>query len=443
MENFSKRTLLDRLKAELQARGISLRQLDAMLPEGKRQIFQPGKDRPLDLDDILTILRVAGIEPTVFFGQVAGYGHPLEISALRGKRAEAAWTKHERHTLWALQLSEARGGQGFEAFRARLREIEQLREENTPAAYEQAWMALQSEKSPGALVSLLSMLARGRPRAQAYHLLGIAGNLLGGQLRSAAGVKYSTAAGACFVNAGLTGEGLSILENFALPLAARFGTRDDQAGVLMYIAKAEALLGSIESAKQALWKAVEVGGEQISFGAVQRLAFHELNLGDFRRAAEMYDDLIQLPFFQRAPKLAKASIACSRFTAHFAAGNLNEESVEEFRITIRESRAVLGPADQIAAVMDFTLFLVTLGRTEEARRTLEAELWQVLELEDSAIHKKFIELWEVVGLPRDNKYQALAAWAKESVGKLGSATRDPAHSNFIGGQRTWHRVQAE
>lgn len=406
MENFSKRTLLDRLKLELRARGISLRKLDVMLPEGKRQIFQPSRDRSLDLDDVLTILKVADIEPAVFFGQVAGFGHPLEIGALRGGSGPT-WTKIQTCTLKMLRESDKRGARGFHSYRNRLRELECLRENEPSRAETETWAALTETEEPGALVGLLSMLAIHASRAQSYYLLELAIELLGGELKSAAGAKLATASGRCFIKASLVREGLNILENFALPLAARHGAAEDHAAVLILISHAEAALGL--NSTEALRKAIEVGDERQSFAALQLIAVHELNLGDVEQASQMYDNLVKMPYFQVAPRVAKAAISCSRLTAHFLAGHMGPESVGEFRQTVANARSVLAPRDQVAALLDFVLFLTTLGRNAEAQEILKGELWKVLDLEDRAVKSKFANLWVGVGLPKDSRLQMLLA----------------------------------
>ena len=414
MENFSKRTILERLKIELQARGISLRKLDELMGVGKRQIFQPARDRPLDLDDILSILQVAGIEPSVFFGQVAGYGHPLEIGALRVKGG-AKWPKDQNRILRTLRNSHLRGARGFEAFRSRLRELEHLREEDPSRADAESWAALTESAEPGAWIGLLSMLAINAPRAQAHDLLQLATELLCGELKSVAGAKLAFAAGRCFINASLFREGLSILENFALPLAARYGAVEDQAAALIHIGHAEAALGSKRS--DALWKAVELGDERLSFAALQVIAGHELNLGDIHGAADMYDELVAMPYFKVAPRVARAAINCSRLAAHFIGGRLGPASVEEFRKAVSEARTVLSLRDQVNCLLDFVLFLSTVGRDTEAQKLLEAELWKVLDLEDQGVRTKFVNLWVAVGLPKDSRLQTLKIRIEERAEK--------------------------
>jgi hypothetical protein len=117
------------------------------------------------------------------------------------------------------------------------------------------------------VVGILSFLAVAAPRSNAHTLLQLAVDILAGNLRSAAGGRLATASGRCFVQVELFSEGFSILENFALSIAALYGDNDDLAIVLFHLAKAAAILGDSHTNAAALEKAIEIGSEHHRFAA--------------------------------------------------------------------------------------------------------------------------------------------------------------------------------
>jgi hypothetical protein len=400
--------MVDRLKIELAGRGLSLRKVDALLPKGKRKRhkLQPKKGRPIPVEDIFEILKVAKIDVATFLGQLAGYGHPLEVAAIRGPKAPS-WTRQQRRILDTIEDLDDRGGKGYEQARSELRRLEFLRYEDPAAADSAAWTRLETEKQPGVVVGLLSFLAVAAPRSNAHHLLQLAITILAGQLRSAAGGKLATAVGRCFLQVGLTTEGLSILENFALRLSAIYGDNDDHAVVLFLMAQAAATLGDSAANAGALTKVAAIGGDHLRFCASQMLAFQELNVGDVGLAAQMYDALVRDPQFEREPKRLRISVACSRMTAHFLAGNRSSERAAEFIGLVEEAKSVLPGRDLALVVIDLAVFLEAMGRKADARRTLEENLWTTLEIDDSTVQQKFGELWEKLGLPKDARFRTL------------------------------------
>jgi len=407
--------IIDRLKIELAGRGWSLRKVDEALPkgQGKRHKLQKKRGRPIPIGNILEIMKVAEIDPGTFFAQLAGQGHPLEVAAIRGRRA-AKWTKQQRRILSLVEALPDRGSKGFAEAKGELRQLELLRYEDPKAAEDSAWSWLERETRPGVVVGILSFLAVAAPRSNSHRLLQLAVATLAGQLRSAAGGRLATASGRCFVQVELVSEGFTILENFALSIAALYGDNDDLAIVLFHLAKAAAILGEAETNAAALKKAIEIGSDHLRFWVRQLLAFQELNTGDTRLAANLYDELVEKPEFEMQPKHLRTSVKCSRMTAHFLAGNLTATATTEFRELIEEARGVLSPKDQVSAVLDFTVFLQTTGSAGEARKVLEAELWAALDLEDTEIQRKFVQIWEQLRLPDDSRIQTLISRVSES-----------------------------
>lgn len=399
---------VDRLKVEVAGRGSSLRKVDEAFPkgQGKRHKLQKKRGRPIPIGDLLEIMKVVGIDPRVFFAQLAGQGHPLEVAAIRGKRAPK-WTKRQRQILAAVETIPERGSKGFAEAKAELSQLEFLRYEDPKAADTSAWTWLAREQRPGVVVGLLSFLAVAAPRSKAHRLLQLAVDTLGGQLRSAAGGRLATASGRCFIQAEMVEEGASILENFALSIAALYGDNDDQAVVLFQLAKAAAILGNSETNAAALEKAALIGSEHLRFAARQLLAYQELNVGDVQLASRMYDELVRLPQFEHEPKRSRISVSCSRMTARFLAGELTAASIDEFSALVGEARDVLAPEKFFSVVIDLAVFLLALGRDEDAKKVLEAELWNALDLEASEVREKFADLWLTLGLPRDTRFETL------------------------------------
>ena len=429
MDDLTTWRMVDRLKIELAARGLSLRKVDALLPKGqrKRHKLQPKKGRPVPVEDIFEILRIAKIDVAIFLGQLAGYGHPLEVAAIRGPKAPS-WTRQQRRILDAIEDLDDRGSKGYKEARAELRRLEALRDEDPAAADAAAWAWLEREKKPGAVVGLLSFLAVAAPRSNAHNLLQLAIEILGGQLQSAAGGRLAAAAGRCYALVGLAAEGQSILENFALPIAALHGDNDEHAIALFLLAQAAAATGATATNAAALKKAATIGSDHLRFSAAQLAAFQKLNAGDFRVAAQMYDQLVAEPQFERETKRLRVAVACSRMTAHLHAGNSTPELASEFGHLVAEAKGLLAPRDYIGAVIDLADFQDVVGQKREARNTLEAELWNAIEIEDHAVQQKFAELWERLGLPKDARYRTLIARLESKEPRSGdrsAATQPP------------------
>ncbi len=408
MDEFSVWLMVDRLKVELAGRGLSLRKVDKLLPKGqsKRHKFQRSRGRPIPIGDIFEILKVAKIDPATFLSQLAGFGHPLEVAAIRGQTAPK-WTDRQRKILANVELLTDRGSKGFEEAKAELRQLELMRDESPLEADDSAWAWLAEEKRPGVIVGLLSFLALAAPRSNAHRLLQIGVHVLATQLRSDAGGKFATASGRCFIQVGLVNEGFTILENFALSIAGLYGDNDDQAVVLFHLAKAAAMLGDYEVNAAALRKISSIGSEHLRFSAGQLIAFQELNVGDVRLAARMYDELVEQAQYWREPTRSRMTVSCSRLSAHHLAGDLSLKSVLELSGMIKGAKDVLPPRVHVGFVIDLAVFFEAVGKAADARRTLEEELWTAIDLEDPEIQLTFAELWERLGLPKDTRFQTL------------------------------------
>ena len=409
--------IYDRIKAAVYGRGIRLHVMDEMLGEGEgvRHKMELAKNRPFSFGDYFKITAVTGIDATLLLAQIAGHGHPLEIDALRGKRAPK-WSAAQKRILARLEGLGEKGSRGFEEARAELRRIELLHESEPAAAEAEAWNWLECERRPGVIVGLLSALAVHAPRAQSHGLLRIACDTLAGQLNSSAGGRLAMAVGRCYLAAGFSREGLHILRKFALELADLYGDSDEHAAVHYQIGKAAAMVGDDDLSRRALRKAVSLGRDRLRIFAMQFLAYKELNLGDLDTAVQLYEDLLAQPSFEVAPKQVQAAIKHSRLAAMFAAGKLDQEAAPEFAAAVAEVRAVMPPREQVAAVMDFASFLWAVGKTEEACLNLEAELWNVYDLEDGEIQRKFAGLWEAFSLPRDTRLSTLVGRLEAHLG---------------------------
>ncbi len=402
---------LRRFKAELNGQGISLREMDEELEEGIRHKFQEGKDRPFAIDDYFRGTTAVKLDPYRLLARIAGYGNPLDLSALRGSRAPA-WPAAQGRILKSLEALKKAGGHGFEDARAELRRIEHLHEDDPKEAENATWAWLEHERRPGAVVGLLSARAVHEKKAKAHSLLTLACNILGEPFENAAGGKMATAAGRCFISLGFAREGIHILRAYALGIVDIYGDADEHATVLYHISRAASMIGEHDLSKCALRKAVSLGRERIRFAALQFLAYKELRSGDFETATILYDDLVSQPYFEVAPKQARAAINHSRLAAKSAAGKLGAEAEEEFRAAVEQIRGVMPAKDQVAAVIDFATFLSKIGKSEESASTLEAELWNVLDLDDTELIGKYAGLWEALEIPKDTRHRTL-------VGRLG------------------------
>lgn len=399
-----------RIKLALYGLGIRLRDLDEMLGpgEGVRHKMEASKNRPFGFGDFFKITRASGLDAKRLLGQIAGYGHPFEIDALRSKRAPI-WSAAQRRILFRLEQVEARGSAGFEEVRLELRKLELLQEDDPVSAEAQMWTWLSQECRPGAVVALLAALAVQAPRPRAHHFLNIAVNLIAEDHETAAGGKLALAIGRCHVSAGLVAEGLFILKEFALKAADLYGDPEEHAMALYQIGYAAGLLGKNELSLRAMRKALSLAGEKLQFAAMQFLAYKEMNVGEPENAARLYDELVGLPYFQVAPRQARTAIRHSRLAAKLAAGKLDSDSAPEFVAAVAEVREVMPLREQVAAVLDLVSFFREIGRQEEARRLLNSEIWNALDLDDPEIQRKFANLWEACGAPRDPRLATLTA----------------------------------
>ncbi len=378
-----------------------------------RHKLRKGSEARLSYEELLLILEVAEIESTEFFAELARRGK-LSLVGF-GPIKKDHWNLEEKRILRLVLDVKEKGSRGYLEARAELRRIELLRDENPSAAENAAWGFLEKHRQPGALVGALAILAVEAPRANAHHLLRMAFELLGPEEhRTAAGLKLATATGRSLYLAGLYQEALEVLERHALVLAGLFGSADEIALVNYYIGISASKLGKAAISRASLEQCLAIGSGRWQFAALQHMALEELNGGDIPRAAEMYDELITIPFFANAAPRAKAFVSWSRLTAHFLAGDLNSAHEEEFRQAVDEAQSLLDPCNGIAASLDLALFLQTIGKLEEARELLKAEVWNAVDLEDVGIQEKFAGQWLDLGLPADD----LRGWFSRTGAKF-------------------------
>lgn len=400
------RTFINRFLAEVEGQGKSLRQMDEVLEEGLRHKFHPGSKRPLLVADYFRGTAALELDPFRLLARIAGYGDPFDLTALRGSRAPV-WPPEQKSVLDSLEDLKRAGSDGFEEIRQELRRLEHLHEDDPRASEQATWEWLAHERRPGAVVGLLSALAVHQRKAKAHALLSLGTSILGEDLDNAAGGKLTTAAGRCFITAGFAREGLHILQHFALRITDIYGDDSEHATVFFYLSLAATRIGAFKLHLRALKKAAQLGDERMRFHSLQLLAYAELNSGNPEEAARSYDSLIQQPYFAVASRQAKAAINHSRLAAKAAKGCLDRNALAEFEAAVAEVRKVLPPVDQTIAVMDFARYLRSIGRSEQACHEIEAEIWAVLELDDSGTLEKFAGLWEEFRLPRDARWSTL------------------------------------
>lgn len=396
MAKITARTILDQLRSELQSRGVSLREIERLLGAAFRHKVKEGAERLVSVELLLRVLELAGIEPVLFFARLAGTG---ELSlAVFGRAKKERWTQSQRRILGRVGEVEERGAAGFLEARAELRRIELLRDEDPRAAEAAAWELLETRRAPGVLVGALAILAVEAPRPNALRLLTLAFELLGADRRSAAGGKLMMAMGRCLASANLHREALQVFEVQALPVVALYGTLEEQAWLTYSIGLCASAAGELETSRAALEKTLAIGSERLRFAALQLMAIHELNCGDLQKAVGMYDDLVAMPYFAHAEKRAKVSVTLSRLTAHFLAGRLEPAAELDFREAVQATRGVLDLRNQVAAVLDLALFLHSIGKYDEAKDLLKAELWNALDLEDAEIQHKLVGMLDAFGV---------------------------------------------
>ena len=354
-----------------------------------------GKESQFLMAEVLLVLEAAGIDRTEFFARLANRGE-LDLAVL-GPRKKGEWTKEQKRILTRIDKIKERGSRGYAEARAELLRIELLRDENPNLAEAEAWAFLDRHESPGALVGALAILAVEAPRDNVKRLLDLAFQLLGSDRRNAAAAKLLTATGRSLYLAGHYHVAQNVLEDYALKVVGRHGSRDELALVNYYIGISASKIGDLATSRSALEQCFSLGSERWQFAALQHLALEELNGGDVGRAADMYDQLVAMPFFSRAERRAVAFVTWSRLTSHFLSGNLGPSAEPEFRRAVAEAR-ILDPGSQVSAVLDLTLFLRSHGKVREACDVLKAERWNVLDLEDAEIKRKFAEQWDALGI---------------------------------------------
>lgn len=400
MARITSRTILDLLRKELKSRRLSHRQVERLLGGVSfRHKLRAGNDSAISADELIRVLEVTGIEKVDFFIRVAGHGG-LTLKVF-GRPKKDHWTLQQRKILCQVGEVKERGDAGYAEVRAELRRIELMRDEDPKAAEAAAWAVLETYRAPGALVGALAVLGVEAPRPNAFRLFSMALELLDQKLQTAAGGKLATAMGRNLFMSGNFDDALQVFEKHALPAVALFGTQEEHALLSYYIGKCASSLEELVISRAAFEKTLEIGSERLRFATLQHLALEELNGGDLQRAAAMYGELQTMPYFEHAENRAKAFVNWSSMTARFLAGQLDPSAEPKFREAIEGAR-ILDARNQVAAVLDLAVFLVSIGKAESAAELLKAEHWNVLGLEDGEVPQKFIELWERLQLPTES-----------------------------------------
>lgn len=389
--------LMEQLRKELKVLDVSHREAEQRAGIHCRRKLEVGAEHRVYLSELLRILEAVGIEPADFFARAFRKGE-LNLLAF-GKEKPVQWPRRRKPILNALAKVKERGSHGFLEIRDELRRIEHLRDVDPAECEAAAWEFLKQNRAPGALIGGLAILLAEAPRENANQLLKLAFELLGPETNSAAGGKLLTAMGRNLYMQGRYRSALEVFKEHALPIVAFYGSREEYALVAYYVGVSGSKLGDKATRTIGLEKTIEIGSERLQFAAWQHLAFEELNGGDIQNAAEMYDQVIGLPWFERADPRAKAVVTWSRLTAHFLAGRLDGSREAEFRAAVEATR-ILDPSSRLLAVLDLALFLHAIGNNASAQALLETEQWNVLDLGDPEPQSKFCGLWLAVGLPQ-------------------------------------------
>ena len=395
MPRITVEALIEQLRNELKALGISNRAAEKRAGICRRKLDE-GAEQRFCIFDLLRILEAVGIEAADFFAR-AFYKHALNRIQF-GKLGKGKWSRRRSRILNAVAKVKERGSYGFMETRNELRRIEHLRDTDPEACEAAALEFLKQNQAPGALVGGLAILLAEASIENANQLLKIAFDLLGPDLRSAAGGKLTTAMGRNLYMQRSYRAALEVLQDHALPIVALFGSGEEHALVAYYVGVTCSKVGESATRAVALEKTIEIGSERLQFAAWQHLAFEELNGGNIQNAAQMYDQVTSLPWFERADPRAKATVNWSRLTAHFLAGRLDGSREAEFRAAV-EATTILDPSSRLLASLDLALFLRTIGKNAAAQELLKAEHWNVLDLGDPELQDKFCGLWLAVGLP--------------------------------------------
>lgn len=394
MPRITVEALIEQLRGELKALGISHREAEQLAGICRRKLDDGAEQRFL-IFDLLRILEGVGIEPADFFARAFRKGE-LSLVAF-GKEKPAQWPRRRRPILNALAKVEERGSRGFLEIRGELRRIEHLRDEDPAAAEKAAWNLLKTEKAPGALVGALAILISEASREQAHQLLILAFELLGPDLQNAAAGKLLTAMGRNLYLQGQYEPAIEVLERHALPIVAYHGDQEDLAFNAFLLGLSKLQVGDRTNGLIGFEKAMAVGSERLKFAVLQALAAAELNQGLLDRAWQMYDEVMTLPYFAKASQRARLAVRVSRQTARMLAQKPVDE--REFRAAVEEARDVFDSVSQVRAAIDLATYLKTAGKFADAVRYLKAEIWNLLDLEDSEVRDKFFELWQALGQP--------------------------------------------
>jgi hypothetical protein len=415
MARITSRAILTLLRNELRSRGFSVRKMERMLGEAFRHKLRQGSERMITVEVLLQVLDLAGIDKVSFFARLAGLGG-LTLTVF-GQPKKDHWTLQQRKILKRVSGVKERGDGGYAEIRSELRRIELLRDSDPSATEEAAWRLLNTYRAPGALVGALAVLAVEAPRPNAYRLFSMAFELLGPNLRTAAGGKLATAMGRNLFMSGHYTEALQVFETHALPVVALFGSQEEHALLAYLIGKCASSARDFPTSRVAFEKTLEIGSERLRFATLQHLAAEELNGGNLQRAVAMYEELVAMPYFGQAENRARAFVTWSRLTAKFLAGQLTSSVEPEFRAAVEQAR-ILDPRSQVAAVLDLALFLTSIGKAQAAADLLKAEQWNVLGLEDGEILRKFVSLWETLGLPQQTWEHGCLAGRRPAASSL-------------------------
>lgn len=396
------------VRQELEARQLTFCQLNrALRAKGRQTAAQrltDDKIAKLPLGSLGDIFEVTAMDPGACFGLATGSLLPTaSLLEQLQTRDEPGWTRGQNITLTRVAGCHLRGTAGFHLFRSELRRIEVLREDDPEAAELLAWQALEQacrSGNAGGTAGALVVLAGGYPRAKAQPLFKLAFTILGEKPEGLLAGKAFSGLARFLITAGYADQARALLKYRAWPEVSFFGDGDEKALALMNLAKAAGASGDPDLALLSLEQAASQGGERLRFLALQLLAVAVLNHGqDLGYAARLYDELLALPQFEKAPRPARAQMKCSRLAAHFAAGQLPADSMEEYELAFAEAKATVNPTAQVEIALDFALYLRTSGHTRKAEEVLKAELWNVLGLEegDAHIRKAYVEACSAIG----------------------------------------------
>ena len=414
MEVLDPRRVVKVLRRELDVREISGRELDRRLRklgrETIRKALTDGLEGRFWLERLAAVLEAAEIDARVFLALVTGGEVPFR--SLVGTLAcgeEPAWNRREKVILSGLSMRKLRGTAGFQEFRCRLLQAEELREEDPEAAEALAWQILEGAIEtglPGAAAGALAVLAGCCPRAKAQallqNLLEIVGDEPPASLLSG---KIFANLGRVLVAAGFPQQALRVLRYRAYPdLQLDGGEGDDLAALLLDLFRAARGCEQIEASIGYLERAAACAGDRLRFVTLHQRAATELELGrDFERAARLYDALPAEPHFAAAPPASRARALWLRLTAHLHAGRLTAAGLPEFESTWEENKQLLPTIDRVRFGLDFADFLQSLGEHEKATALLKTEFLTMLELDGDVegLQSRFSAACKVSKVPLD------------------------------------------